>query len=750
LLRLGRSILDPRRARSQLRQSVVNRYLPCSRPTGDNMLLSFFDSGLDEMAAGARASTGARLAATVGVSLISLAFLPWQACLAWFAGTAAIELTSWAVTREQFLGRTVSMGVRLQYVAAMVAGMLMWVMLGVTFWAHGTAAGAVCGAVIWLAIMGFAQVYAYQSRAGYVLAGIVPAAAMLITPLAIHNGALAHPLPVWLLLVVGVGFAVSGARQTMAARRRYEQATGDLRESERSYRLLADNVTDVISLQSADHKRLYVSPSIERILRFTPSELLVTPNYTYMHPDDAGPLESFIESVTEQTGPQTTEYRVFAKDGATVWAETTFSRLNDGSGRLLAVSRDVTSRKALEAELKDALARSEAAAAAKSDFLANMTHELRTPLTAILGFAGVLRNSAALSELDARHAGLIHDASQTLLGVVGDVLDYSKLEAGAFELDPEPFDPVATARGAAALVAEQAAAKGLELNTWIDEAAPALVGDAPRLRQVLLNLLSNAIKFTREGRVEVALTHWVEAGRCSLRVEVRDSGIGIEADHIAALFNRFTQADASVSRRFGGTGLGLAISKQIIEAMQGKIGADSVVGEGSTFWFEVELPLAENWIGAAEPEAAGVNLDRPIRCLVVEDNAVNRELITTLLSPFDIEIDTACDGAEAVEAVGRQAYDVILMDMQMPVMDGLAATRRIRAMDDPAIARTPIVAMTANVLPEHVERCREAGMDDHIGKPINLAHLLQALERWTAPQANEKPPTELRSGTGGT
>ncbi len=364
-----------------------------------------------------------------------------------------------------------------------------------------------------------------------------------------------------------------------------------------------------------------------------------------------------------------------------------------------------------------------------------MTHELRTPLTAILGFAGVLRHSKALPAQDARHAGLIFDASQTLLGVVGDVLDYSKLEAGAFELDPEPFDPVATARGAAAIVAEQAAAKGLGLTAAIDEAAPALIGDAPRLRQVLLNFLSNAIKFTREGQVEVALTHSIVGGRCRLRMAVRDSGIGIDEDHIAALFNRFTQADASVSRRFGGTGLGLAISKQIVEAMHGEIGATSVVGEGSTFWFEVELPLAQDWTANTEPEAATLALERPIRALVVEDNAVNRELITTLLSPFAIEIDTACDGAEAVEAVRRQAYDVILMDMQMPVMDGLAATRRIRAMENPQAARTPIIAMTANVLPEHVERCREAGMDDHIGKPINLTHLLQALERWTSPDA---------------
>ena len=314
------------------------------------------------------------------------------------------------------------------------------------------------------------------------------------------------------------------------------------------------------------------------------------------------------------------------------------------------------------------------------------------------------------------------------------MLDFSKLEAGGFELDPEPFDPAQTVRSAVAIVAEQAAGKGLTLTTRIDppDPAPVLIGDAPRLRQVLLNFLSNAIKFTREGGVTVKLSGRVRADRCHLRIAVTDTGIGIEAANIGALFSRFTQADASVSRQFGGTGLGLAISKQIVETMGGRIGVDSVAGAGSTFWFEVDLAVAADDAQSAEPEAAAA-LERPIRCLVVEDNAVNRELLITLLSPFGIEIDTACDGAEAVEAVMAGRYDVILMDMQMPVMDGLTATRRIRALSDAHAARTPIIAMTANVLPAQVARCREAGMDDHLGKPINLPLLLQALDRWSAP-----------------
>jgi CheY-like chemotaxis protein len=250
------------------------------------------------------------------------------------------------------------------------------------------------------------------------------------------------------------------------------------------------------------------------------------------------------------------------------------------------------------------------------------------------------------------------------------------------------------------------------------------------------------VKFTSVGGVTVSLSQAQDGdGRRRLRVAVRDTGIGIPADQIAQLFERFTQGDVSVSRRFGGTGLGLAICRRTIEMMDGAIGADSAQGEGSTFWFEVTLPVAEAGVAApcAEPEA--VDLDRPVRLLLVEDVAVNRELVQALLRPFDIEIDTACDGVEAIHAVERQAYDVILMDVQMPVMDGLTASRRIRA----GGCATPIVAMTANVLPEQVAKCREAGMDDHIGKPINPARLLEAIGQWSAPREEAAADAEAIS-----
>jgi len=219
-------------------------------------MLSFFDRGLDELAAGAHATAGARMGATIAVGLIALAFVPWPVCAAWIAAVGVLEIYSWFVTRQQFLGHPVAMSVRLKHVATLIAGVIGWVVLGMLFWRHDTAVSGICAVTVWLSVMGFAQVYAYQSRAGYLLAGVLPAAALLGMPLISPNPALPGALPMWMMILVAAVFSFSGARQTMAARQRYDRASQNLRESEAGYRLLADNVTDVIALESADNKRL--------------------------------------------------------------------------------------------------------------------------------------------------------------------------------------------------------------------------------------------------------------------------------------------------------------------------------------------------------------------------------------------------------------------------------------------------------------------------------------------------------------
>jgi signal transduction histidine kinase/CheY-like chemotaxis protein len=386
----------------------------------------------------------------------------------------------------------------------------------------------------------------------------------------------------------------------------------------------------------------------------------------------------------------------------------------------------------------------ESANRAKAEFLANMTHELRTPLNAIVGFSGVLKGDSDLSGRHARQIELIFDASQALLRVVNDVLDFSRLEAGSIELEAHPFDPGKLAESTASLLSGMAAAKGLVLSVFADGDERALLGDSARLRQVLLNFLSNAIKFTARGEIQVKVSQRPAGDRCRLRVEVKDSGIGVPADQIDTIFGRFTQADASVSRQYGGTGLGLAISKRIIEALGGQIGVVSQPGGGSTFWFEVSMPIVEEGGGIERGGAEPIAIEQTLRLLVVDDNAVNRELICTLLAPFDLVIETANDGVEAVEAASRSPFDLILMDVQMPNMDGLTATRRIRCGAATGAPRVPIIAMTANVLPEQVARCLEAGMDDHLGKPINPQKLLEALDRWSTPDAIAQEPAQLQ------
>jgi PAS domain S-box-containing protein len=521
-----------------------------------------------------------------------------------------------------------------------------------------------------------------------------------------------------------------------AQRRRAEaeEALVKLEKSDRLYRLLAENLTDNLGLWSANGERLYISPSIEKITGYTVAESLLQRPDANIDPKQYRRVMKIVQALEPGGPPATAEYQVTRKDGAVVWIESAYSKAGDGSGVLITASRDITQRKTLALELNQALEAAQAATAAKSDFLANMTHELRTPLTAIIGFAEVLKSSKSLAKRDARHVGLIRDASGALLGVVNDVLDFSRLEAGALELDPRPFDPGAIAASCAALVEDQARERGLTLTVSAPKTLKPMEADANRLSQVLLNFLSNALKFTDAGSVTLSLSQTIEGDDARLRVEVADTGIGIAPHQLTGVFDRFSQADATVSRRFGGTGLGLAISRRIIERMDGGIGVESKLGEGSRFWFEIVAPLASLKPVVARSEPEKLEAEAGVRLLVVEDNAVNRELVRAMLEPFDIDIQTANDGAAGVEAMRQGRYDLVLMDVQMPVMDGLTATRKIRAFGEPAGGRTPIIALTANVLPEQVANCLAAGMDDHLGKPINPVKLLETVVRWSGKQ----------------
>jgi PAS domain S-box-containing protein len=406
------------------------------------------------------------------------------------------------------------------------------------------------------------------------------------------------------------------------------------------------------------------------------------------------------------------------------------SRL-DGEVLLTVVLRDVSARVAMEEELERKRREAEAATRAKAAFLANMSHEIRTPLTSIIGYSGLLGNMKDLPAPARSHIDRIVTGGQTLLSVVNDILDFSKMEAGQVDLDPRPFDPRAFVHEAVNLVRAQAEAKGLKLDVNIAEAVPPWVcADSDRLRQILLNLLSNAIKFTAVGGVALDVDYMASSGG-KLSVSVTDTGVGIPQSLVERLFQRFSQGDSSTARQFGGTGLGLAISKSLAELMGGAIGVRSREGEGSTFWFTVDAPIAEQ----AEPtRTEDEPRMAPARLLLVDDVSANRDLVAAMLEPFDIEIVQASSGAAAIEQAAAQPFDLILMDVQMPGMDGMAATAAIRR--SPGANRdTPILALTADVMPEQVRACRNAGMSDHLGKPIDPRTLLTKIAEWTATNA---------------
>jgi PAS domain S-box-containing protein len=515
-----------------------------------------------------------------------------------------------------------------------------------------------------------------------------------------------------------------------------ERANEQIRRNEQRHAIAVEAANDAIWEWVVGSPDAYCSPAFYRLLGYAPGDLAPDVRsilFDRLHPGEKGAFIAACERGLRE-GSLETEFRLRARDGSYKWVMTRariIERATDGRPlRAAGILTDLTARKEMELALRDAKEQAETANVAKSAFLANMSHEIRTPMNAILGFTQLLQLDLA-DPVQRERLARIDDASRHLLGILDDILDFSKIEADRMTLAEDPLRVPRLVDDVRGMMYARAVARNLAFTVECEPtlAQVPLVGDERRLKQILLNFLSNAIKFTEAGSVTLRAAPVETRDRDVLvRFSVEDTGIGLTAEEQQRLFQPFEQAVNSSTRKYGGTGLGLAISRRLARRMGGDCGVTSAPGHGSTFWCTVRLARAASPDEARDPTRRLSQLRGGLRVLLAEDNEVNQAVARAMLQRLGVEVEVAVNGVDAVQKFVEDDYDLVLMDLQMPVMDGLDAARRIRQL--PSGRSVPIVAMTASAFAEDRVNCIEAGMNGHVAKPVEMARLRAALAEW--------------------
>jgi PAS domain S-box-containing protein len=517
-----------------------------------------------------------------------------------------------------------------------------------------------------------------------------------------------------------------------------------LKQSEKLYRLISENTHDFIALNKPTGEYSFVSNAVKDLLDYDPDELIGKNYLEFIHPEDATIAKTFYEDILAGKSVLNMQYRMRKKFGTYIWMESNAKPIFNSSSELTDIqtsARNITYRKKVEEELIKAKEDAEELTKAKSLFLSMMSHEIRTPMNAIIGLTNLLLQELPRPD-QTESLKLLKFSGDNLLTIINDILDFSKIEAGKIELENIDFDLFELLSNIKLMLQQRAEDKGISLYFKFDNKVPRVVkGDQVRIAQIITNLVSNAIKFTEKGYVELSVeSKGPEEGKHKILLKTKDTGIGIEADKVKLIFESFSQARSDTTRKFGGTGLGLSISKRLLNLMNSEIEVKSKVGEGSEFYFTLLLEKGEvsTQVDATKNNAKDI-LNLNVNVLLVDDNRVNQIVATNFLKKWGVKVDVADNGRTSLEMVKNKSYHLVLMDIQMPIMDGYEAAREIRSWEDPYFQNIPIIALTAEAMTEIKEQAFASGMNDFITKPFQPEELQSKIFQHTNVAPRQAP-----------